>query len=759
MTPPMSRGGSRRAETGPAQHVVQVSPLLGVRNLGRASFDYLAPDHLWVDLRVGSLVVVPFGRRMVDGVVTSLTSSDEVAPSRLRAISSVGTRRVSPLMMDLADALAAHYLAPLGACFQAVVPTHHLASKEGGPGRQVSWVRPCQDASSTALTSRQREVLTAVPEGGVTVAELCASLNVSRAVVRALIDRGALAVERRSPSSVLRGGGASGVPAEGVSGQESVAGTGGRGADLELSGEQAAALRSLSDALRRGGAHEQLLWGATGSGKTEVYLRVLQEVLVAGGGGIVLVPEIALTVQLLERMRDRLGETVAVLHSGLTPVRRAREFERIVDGTARIVVGARSAVFAPVRDLRVIILDEAHDGSYKQEEEPRYDARWVARWLSRRHGALLVEGTATPSVESFRPGIRPLEMRMRPSGAEAPAVEVIDMRRQGGSGVLAPRAVAALRTTLVAGEQAVVLLNRRGYAAYLMCEECGEVVMCRDCEISLTYHRGSRALMCHHCGRRTAVPGVCPTCSAAALRRGSPGTERVVDELRGMVPGDSLFRLDSDVVTSGTRVSEILATFRDTSPAVLVGTQMVAKGHDYPLVTLVLVADADTGLYMPDFRAAERTFQLVTQVAGRAGRSVAPGRVLVQTWNPDAPCIRMAVAREELAFYREELATRERLGYPPYRELIRLVVSGAHEDKVEAGGRHLAGKLRTVLEDVRGPARLPRVRGLERRQIVVSDLEPERVRLVVERTLVRFRAPYARRGLDIMVDVDPQWFN
>jgi primosomal protein N' (replication factor Y) len=412
-----------------------------------------------------------------------------------------------------------------------------------------------------------------------------------------------------------------------------------------------------------------------------------------------------------------------------------------------------------VKDLRVVILDESHDGSYKQEEEPRYDARWVARWLVRKHRAVLIEGTATPSLESLRPGVRPLEMRTRPTGAQLPEVEVVDMRRQGSSGVLAPRSIAALRDVLVAGRQAVVLLNRRGYAGYLMCEECGEVVMCDDCEVSMTFHRGARALVCHHCGRRSGVPAVCPSCSAAALRRGTPGTERVVDELESMVPPEHLFRLDSDVVTSGARVSEILRRFKESAPGVLVGTQMVAKGHDYPLVTLVLVADADTGLYVPDFRASERTFQLLTQVAGRAGRAADPGRVIVQTWNPEVPCIRMAVAREDHRFYEEELAARERHAYPPFRELIRIVLSGAREDKVEAGGRHLAGKVSMFLEDVRGPARLPRLRALSRRQLVVTDPDPERARVVVERSLERYRAPYARRGLDILVDVDPQWFN
>lgn len=743
--------------------VVRVTPLLGVRALGRESFDYVLLPEQADRVAVGTLVLVPFGRRKVDGVVTTLGASGDLPDTALKPLAAVGSHRLPTAALDLAEAISAHYLAPLGACLQVGVPSHLLPSKEGrARPRPVAWVRPGA-GTPPSVTARQAEALAAVPPEGLTITALRARTGVGRGVVEALVQKGAL--ERLlapAPPGAVGGGSGGAEASSGGSG----AGRDGEAAEarsvpaahLTPSDEQEAALDDLREALRSRRFCERLLWGVTGSGKTEVYLRLLEEVRETGGGAIVLVPEIALTVQLIGRLRARLGDTVAVLHSGLPPGTRAREYERVADGTARVVVGARSAVFAPVRDLRLLIIDEAHDTSYKQEEEPRYDARWVARWLGRRHDALVVEGTATPSVESFNLPAAPLELRSRPGGARLPEVEVVDMRRQGGEGVLAPRAVDALRKVVVAGEQAVVLLNRRGYAAFLQCEECGEVVMCPDCDISLTFHRSLRGLVCHHCGLRAAAPSVCPVCASSALRRGSPGTERVVEELVRMVPRDRLFRLDSDVATSGTRVVEILTRFAASAPGVLVGTQMVAKGHDYPLVTLVLVADADTGLYAPDFRAAERTFQLLTQVAGRAGRADRPGRVLVQTWNPEVECIRRAVGRDLVGFYRGELAVRSQLGYPPFRELVKLVLSGNDEERVDAGGRHLTEKLRTALADVRGPARLPRIRGRGRRQIVVADADGERARRTVRAALQKYRGPYARRGLDIVVDVDPQWF-
>jgi primosomal protein N' (replication factor Y) len=309
-------------------------------------------------------------------------------------------------------------------------------------------------------------------------------------------------------------------------------------------------------------------------------------------------------------------------------------------------------------------------------------------------------------------------------------------------------------------EQVIVLLNRRGYSGFVHCDLCGHVMMCEDCELSLTYHSQSRQLLCHHCGRGYRQPVVCPECEGAPLVRGGPGTERLVDELGKIVSDDQLYRLDSDVLTSGARLTAILERFADSHPAVLVGTQMVAKGHDFPDVTLVVVADADTGLYVPDFRASERTFQLLTQVSGRAGRAERPGRVVVQTWNPDVPCIKMALERDEQAFYARELGIRERLGYPPFTSLIRLLTVGEQGQRVQLAAQHLTERLRPHFDaqDVRGPARLPTLRGRYRWHVVVSSRDGERARTIVTQALAQLSEPYRRRGVGLQVDVDPFTF-
>jgi primosomal protein N' (replication factor Y) len=336
----------------------------------------------------------------------------------------------------------------------------------------------------------------------------------------------------------------------------------------------------------------------------------------------------------------------------------------------------------------------------------------------------------------------------------------VDMRQQAGAGVLAASTREALAGTLRREEQAIVLLNRRGYSGFVHCDSCGHVMMCDDCELSLTYHSQTRSLVCHHCGRSYTQPPVCPECEQAPLMRGGPGTERLEDELAKLVPGERVFRLDSDVVTSGGRVRDILTKFSESHPAVLVGTQMVAKGHDFPDVTLVVVADADTALYVPDFRSAERTFQLLTQVSGRSGRAERPGRVVVQTWNPDVPCIRMALERDEEAFYARELGIRERLGYPPFTRLIRLVTVGEQAQRVQLAAQHLVERLSPhfAAQDVRGPARLPALRGKSRWHIVVASKDGERARAIVAQALAQLKEPYRRRGVGLLVDVDPFTF-
>jgi primosomal protein N' (replication factor Y) (superfamily II helicase) len=520
-------------------------------------------------------------------------------------------------------------------------------------------------------------------------------------------------------------------------------------APRDLTREQAAALERIVGALGSGGSF--LLYGATGSGKTEVYMRACEEALARGLGAIVLVPEIALTPQALGRFTARFPGKVAVLHSGMTDAERRDERERIASGEARVVVGARSAIFAPVEKLGLICVDEEHDASYKQESDPRYDARTVAAKRAALEGAVAVFGSATPRPESWE-RLERLELGGR-LGRRLPHVQIVDLRREAGYPLSAPL-LEGLGSIADDGGKAILLLNRRGIAPALHCRACGVTIRCPSCDVALTLH-GDRALRCHHCGRREPSPALCPACGAAELARLGAGTERLEQELAERLPGLELIRLDADVASNPAELADRLARFAEADRAVLLGTQMVAKGHHFEGVALAAVVDADTGMALPDFRAEERTFQLVTQLAGRSGRD-APGRVLVQTYEPDSRPIALAARHDVEEFLAGELDRRRELGYPPFRHLVRIVVSGPGA----SGPNALLDELRAGLEgldgDLLGPAPLLRLRNRSRAQLLVKTGNP---RPVAARTakLLAAAAPAMRRdGLTTSVDVDPQ---
>ena len=726
--------------------VARTVVLLRLHHLGDRRFDYRIPSELLDSVRVGSIVTVPFGRRTVRAVVVEVAAEAEVPQDGLRAIEDVAPGAVAPELLELAGVLSARYLCSLESCLRLVVPVGSAKVRTSPRRRRRDWVvRVPQNGAPQRLTVKQQRVLDAIPDEGLPTQALLREADVGRGVLLTLSAKGLVAFQEAKEGS---------DPTEGVGSGATNAG------DLpDLWPEQEKAVAELIAAFDEPGLTSRLLWGVTGSGKTEVYLRLIRHALDRGRGAILLVPEIALTPQTIERVRARFGDSVGVFHSGLPPAQRAREYERVASGQASIVVGARSAVFAPVHDVGLIVIDESHDGSYKQEEEPRYHVRTVAAMRLQERGGLLLEGSATPAVETMVAAEDRVRLSTRASGTP-PEVEVVDMRRQGAGLLLAPRSRDALARVLRRGEQAILLLNRRGYAGYVHCDTCGHVLMCADCELSLTYHSRDARLLCHHCGRAYEQPAACPSCGEAPLTRAAPGTERLDRELRTLVPGDQVFRMDSDVAGGAARTQAILQSFAAAAPGVLVGTQMVAKGHDFPGVTLVIVADADVGLYVPDFRAAERTFQLLTQVAGRAGRADRPGRVLVQTWNPAVPCIRMALERDEEGFYREELAIRERLGYPPFADLIRLVTSSTGADQAQGAARHLVEGLSRHFgsEELHGPASLPRLRGRYRWQVVVAARRGERARALVGRALEQLEEPYRRRGVTLLVDVDPLSF-
>jgi primosomal protein N' (replication factor Y) len=686
--------------------IAQVEPLTTTRRLS-GPFDYALPAE---PLVVGSVVRVPFGHQRLDGVVVGLAAESELPAERLVAPSAVREDSVPPDLVALALWMAAEYASTPARALSLVLPP---------PGKPLTrlWARRSEASlEGERLTERQRALLDALPgPAGAALGSL-----------RRLEARGLVALEpraeRREPLTR--------PPADRT---------------VELTSEQAAALA----AVEAGGAH--LLHGVTGSGKTEVYLRAAEAALARGEGVIVLVPEIALTPQTVGRFQARFGDTVALLHSALGEGERYDEWRRLRSGEARIAVGPRSAVFAPVARLGLVVVDEEHDASYKHEGDPRYDARRVAAERARRSGARLLVGSATPRPETWRAMTR-LTLRERADGRPLPPVRVLDMRGSGHP--LHPET----RRALGEARKAIVLLNRRGWSNFLTCRTCGKVWECPQCDVALVLHRAQGAMACHHCGHREPVPQRCDACGSLAVARHGAGTERVEHELNEALEVP-VFRLDADTAGAKDAVPQLLARFDAAPTGLLLGTQMVAKGHDFPDVTLGVVLDADSTLRFPDFRAEERTFALIAQLAGRAGRGPRGGHVLVQTASPDAPAILAAAQHDTEGFVTGELGRREALRYPPFSDLIRIVFLA--EDG--AAARAAAGQVGDALNaragagsEVLGPAPLFRLRGRDRFQLVVKTQRREAAVAAVAAAVERAARDRAHRHVAFSVDVDPQ---
>ena len=684
--------------------IAQVEPLTTTRRLS-GPFDYSLPEQ---PVRVGSIVRVPFGRQALDGVVVGLAETSELAPERLVAPTGVREDDVPEDLVDLALWMATEYCSTPARALQLVLPPR-------GKPRTEPWAfRTDVPLDGERLSPNQRELLEQLPMRA--TGQLPA--------LRRLQARGLLTIEARQRRRAPR-----------TDAQPSTR--------VALTPDQQAAIA----AVEAGGSH--LLHGVTGSGKTEVYLRAAAAALARGEGVIVLVPEIALTPQTVGRFQARFGDTVALLHSALGEGERYDEWRRLRTGEARIAVGPRSAVFAPVADLGLVVVDEEHDASFKHEGDPRYDARTVAAERARRAGARLLVGTATPRPETWH-ALPHLKLPNRVDARPLPPVRVLDMR--GARHPLHPET----RRALASARKSIVLLNRRGWSNFLTCRSCGKTWECPNCEVALVLHRAENAIACHHCGHRERVPQRCDACGSLSVARHGVGTERVEHELReGLdVP---VFRLDADTAGAKDAVPELLARFRAAPSGLLLGTQMVAKGHDFPDVTLGVVLDADSTLRFPDFRAEERTFALIAQLAGRAGRGERGGRVLVQTSAPGAAAIQAAARHDADGFLAGELERRRALGYPPFADLIRVVCSS----EGGAPARAAAGAVAAAVDglprtEVLGPAPLFRLRGRERFQVVVkADARADAVRATGAAVDAAAR-DRAHRDVSFSVDVDPQ---
>jgi primosomal protein N' (replication factor Y) (superfamily II helicase) len=735
--------------------IARVEPLTTARVL-RGPFDYLVPDELG-GVGEGSLLVVPFGRRRVLGVVVAMADRSDVPAERLVAPLEALGLGVPPELVRLAGWMAAAYCSTPARALSLMLPPG--AGNGAGPrvrertglvaeltapgfaalGRlalTTAPAAPAGDASSARLTPAQRDVLERLADGGPLPAT---ATGADHGSLRRLERRGLVALDRR----VLPR-----RPAHAAVGAR-------RAAPPALTAAQCAAVERIEAALGTGGGGSFLLHGVTGSGKTEVYLRAAASALAAGRGVIVLVPEIALTPQTVARFVERFGETVAVLHSQLGSGERHDEWLRLRRGEARVAVGPRSAVLAPVRDLGLVIVDEEHEAAYKHEGDPRYDARTVAERRARDANAVLVAGSATPRPETAHRAAETLRLPERVDGRALPPVEVLDMC--DAKHALHPETHDALADVRRMGGKAIVLLNRRGWSNFLACRACGHVWECPECDVALVLHRGEGRLACHHCGHRRPAPARCDECGSPSVARHGAGTERLEHELTDALgDGFGVFRLDADTTSGRGEVAAVLGRFDRAASGVLLGTQMVAKGHDFPDVTLGVVLDADRTLRFPDFRAEERTFALIAQLAGRAGRGPGGGRVLVQTLAPDAPAIQLAARHDADGFLASELERRRALSYPPFAELIRVVCSAERPGAALEAATAVRDRLAITGASVLGPAPLFRLRGRERAQVVVKAPDRgEATRAVGAAVDAVAGGPLGRRA-SFSVDVDPQ---
>jgi primosomal protein N' (replication factor Y) (superfamily II helicase) len=727
--------------------IAKVEPLTTARAL-RGPFDYRLPAEM-ADLEVGSVVRVPFGHRRALGVVVELAETSALPPERLAEPLEALEAGVPAELVRLGLWVAGEYCSTPARGLQLVLPPGT------GSGGQRVRKRTELRAELTAageealsgggrLGARQRAALEALRAGEMSGAELAVAVGADRQVLRRLEDRGLIATRdsrlRRRPAAV------------------EVGAVGGR---PELIAEQERAVGEIVAALdgEARAPRELLLHGVTGSGKTEVYLAAVEAALARGRGAIVLVPEIGLAPQAVARFRARLGDRVAVLHSALSPGERYDEWLRLREGEASVCVGPRSAVFAPVRDLGLIAIDEEHDPSYKQEGDPCYDARSVARRRAADAGAVLAAGTATPRPESWV-ALPRLELPRRVDGRRMPPVEVLDMREADPrSGPVHPATWEALDDVRRAGAKAIVMVNRRGFAPWLTCRSCGHHWGCPNCDVSMIVHRHAGRLVCHHCAHAEPLPSACPECRSTTLSRAGIGSEQLEALLGERLAPMPVFRLDSDVAAGRGAHARILAAFGEAESGVLVGTQMVAKGHDFPEVTLSAIVDADATLRFPDFRAAERTFAMVTQLAGRSGRGEAGGRVVVQTLAPTAPSIVHAAGHDAAAFLAEEVGRRRALRYPPFSSLVRIVLRAEEQGRLDAAANRLAAALRETLPqstDLLGPAPMFRVRNRHRRRLLMKADERDATVAAVRDAVERIAADRGLRGVAVSVDVDPQ---
>lgn len=718
-------------------------------------FDYIIPDDLAETVRLGSQVIVPFGPRRLTGYVLSIQSASD--HQKLKPISRVvgDAPLITETIVKLARWMADYYVCPLEQAIRTVLPS--VVRKTQRSFKKVNHVTLVEEAALPDVIARLRkrapkqaivlDVLLREPL--ISMPKLTAETGVPVAVIRSMEKKGLVQIKKQA---IQRD------PFE----RYEVVPT----APLPLMPQQEQALQQIIHSVDTLEPPVTLLFGVTGSGKTEVYLQALQHVLAQGRSAIVLVPEISLTPQTVERFRSRFGDVVAVLHSHLSGGERHDEWHRLQKGEARIAIGARSALFAPVAKLGLIVVDEEHEPSYKQEEAPRYNARDVAVVRGRMEGCAVLLGTATPALESLHnAAVGKYGMARMPARVDhrtMPVMRIVDMRvemeREGKLNVLSRDLMDGIKLRLERREQTILFLNRRGFATSLVCPKCGYVAECKQCSVALTYHKATHDLRCHLCGALERVPARCPevSCQDPAFRYAGLGTQRVEEVVAACFPHARIKRMDADTTTRKEAYAELLGAFRAGEIDILLGTQMIAKGLDFPNVTLVGVVNADMGLHLPDFRAGERTFQLLTQVAGRAGRGDVAGEVIVQTFTPFHPAIQAARRLDYDGFFDQEIEFRKELGYPPFAHVICLTLRGEDENAVRHAGERLMERVRPSWDRevlCGGPTAAPlaRIKGEYRYHCMFRSRRTRTVTTPLRQVLAEFKWS---RGVRYALDVD-----
>ena len=720
--------------------------------------DYLIPESLAERTSVGSRVRVPFrDKSALATVLAVLDHSDAAGIRTVEAIVGDGPI-LSQELLDLAKWMSTYYCCPFETVVRSLLP-QVVRRAEMGWKKQL-FVRPARQIEREELENlrrrapRQAELLEAISKlkTPVRASDLLRQVSLDNQTLRALVKRGLAELREEA---VVRD----------PHGDEQFVAT----ENLELNAEQGLALKEVSQALDcPEKARPILLHGVTGSGKTEIYLQAIRSALERKRTAIVLVPEISLTPQTVERFKGRFAEAqdmVAVLHSHLSEGERHDEWHKIHSGRARIVIGARSAVFAPLKDLGLIVVDEEHETTYKQEEAPRYHARDVAIVRAKIEKCVVLLGTATPSLESYfnatRGKYQLSTLTLRVDENQMPLMRIVDLRQERRkekvSAILSEKLRSAIGDRLEKHEQTILFLNRRGFSTSLLCSDCGEARHCPNCSVALTFHRHMARLSCHLCGHTAAVPKKCPACGKDALIYSGFGTEKVEANVAHLFPKAVVRRMDADSMTRKEAYRETLRSFRTGKIDILVGTQMIAKGLHFPNVTLVGIINADLALHLPDFRAGERTFQLLTQVAGRAGRGETPGEVFVQTYTPFSPSIQFARHHDFAGYFEQELEFRERCEFPPFKHAVLITVRSAHEARAKFSAETLARRLKETLgsEFILGeptPAPLEKLQGLFRFHILMRGAAIMRLSRLVRETLDKLPFP---EDVAVAVDVDP----